>query len=656
MWIVVLAARSEISFSRHRIIAIVSCSSTSNIVKAAEKVISSSGGSGKSQDEIRKSMKPKRGSGPAPRVVACLDERAEANFVVDTIFDLLNSEDIDHDKSVAIIYRTNAQSRHLEEACVTKNLPYVIRGGAGGFYKRAEVKDCLCFLRWLHNGNDQGSMIRAVKTPSKGIGEVAFTKFKEYCEDVDNHYMAQHPDLKRPTCLDILISMSDGENPTSRILVDDSPVASESIPKRALNNFLPFSQKMRNIREKAQTATVDALLFYIIGELDLFTHFDVISKSKAEFEDRKANVQELRQASKRYVKYGPALQVSEGELGEESALGNFLDDVALVSDIADAEASSEEGTEDKRLVVNLMTIHASKGMEFDAVFVVGNEEGTLPLNQAILEGPGSVALEEEKRLCYVAMTRAKTRLLLTWRKEVSNFASWSDDGPRTQKKERSRFLNALVPATSKKLDKNGKSSSKIQGNDNTDRLLRHQQQRSFSGAAARKQYGQPPVRGVSQQGSPRNNNGSMSSIRRNRGASGLTGRIPSDSPIHRRPQEREARTLRVRKRNAATAVSPVRRRDHERVTKTPNTKSRNGSSRSGAERRPQDTGPMDSTFIYPVGSPVVHRNFGRGKVVQPPESASSKSEDWLVRIEFETTGRTMDFPVSTRDVTPDFLA
>ena len=606
------------------------CSSTSNIVKAAEKVISLSGGSNKSQDEERKSMKPKRGSGPAPRVVACLDERAEANFVVDSIFDMLNNEDIDADKTVAIIYRTNAQSRHLEEACVMKNLPYVIRGGAGGFYKRAEVKDCLCFLRWLHNGNDQSAMIRAIKTPSKGIGQAALAQFQEYCEAVDSYYLAQHSQRKRPTCLDVLISMSDGEDPTSRVLVEGAPSASEYITKRALNNFLPFSEKMRSIREKAQTIPVDALLFNIIQELDLLNHFDVISKSKAEFETRQENVQELRQASKRYAKYGPALQGSTGELGEESALGNFLDDVALVSDIADAEAAEDEASEDKRLVVNLMTIHASKGMEFDVVFVVGNEEGTLPLNQAILEGPGSVALEEEKRLCYVAMTRAKTRLLMTWRKEVSNFASWSDDGPKTQKKERSRFLDALVSKDSKKANVNGKSSDEVQASDITDRLM--SQQRRYGGATASRQPDRRPQQSTISRAAPRATSGSMGYTRRNQGASGLTGRIPSDSPLHQRRQEGSTRNLHVRSRIPAKKTA-----------------------RSEREQSSKKAGPTDSSLIYPVGSSVVHRNFGKGTVVQPPTSSSEKMEDWLVRIEFETTGRTMDFPVSTRDVTPDFL-
>uniref|UniRef100_A0A7S4AC05 DNA 3'-5' helicase n=1 Tax=Pseudo-nitzschia australis TaxID=44445 RepID=A0A7S4AC05_9STRA len=446
--------------------------STSNIVRAAEKVISSSqptsvigealAEAGVSEedsekDDLRRAMKPKRGAGPSPRVVACEDERAEAKFVVDTILNMTANDEISPRDTVAMIYRTNAQSRYLEEACVQKNLPYVIRGGAGGFYKRAEIKDCLCFLRWLYSGNDEGSMIRAMKTPSKGIGEKGFGEFKEYCELVQSYIRQNYPDSDRPTYLDILISMTNGEEGGSSdrdyTLPDGTPEAVDHISKRAQNNFLKFSSQMREIRAKGYKEDVGKLLLFIIEKLKLIDHLDTISKSKTEFLERKENVQELRNAAKRYASYGPALidgpaspEAGDDVMGVESALSNFLDDVALVSDTAEA---NEEDPENPRLVVNLMTIHASKGTEFDCVFVVGLEEGTLPCNPALQEGAGSVQLEEEKRLCYVAMTRAKTRLILTWRKEVTSFSNWSDKGPNTQSKQRSRFLNAIVSRKSK---------------------------------------------------------------------------------------------------------------------------------------------------------------------------------------------------------------
>ncbi|OEU12714.1 P-loop containing nucleoside triphosphate hydrolase protein, partial [Fragilariopsis cylindrus CCMP1102] len=328
--------------------------STSNIVKAAEKVISYN-------------QRPKM-----TKIIACEDERAEASFVVDTILNMTMQEDISPGDTVAMLYRTNAQSRYLEEACVQKNLPYVIRGGAGGFYKRAEIKDCLCFLRWIHNGNDEGAILRAMKTPSKGIGEKTYEEFKSYCETVQTYIRQYYPLNERPSPLDVLISMTNNEDEKDYVLPNGTPEAIDFMSKRAINNFLKFSSKMREIRFKAYTEPVDKLLFFIIEELKLMDHLDSISKSKSEFVERRENVQELRNAAKKYATYGPTLKKDGDDTGtnsaedafdNESALSNFLDDVALVSDIAEAK----EDEENPRLVVNLMTIHASKGTEFDCV-------------------------------------------------------------------------------------------------------------------------------------------------------------------------------------------------------------------------------------------------------------------------------------------------
>jgi ATP-dependent exoDNAse (exonuclease V) beta subunit len=606
-----------------------------------------------------------------------------ANFVVDTILEMIDKGTIEPDHTVALIYRTNAQSRYLEEACVQNNLPYVIRGGAGGFYKRAEVKDCLCFLRFLHNGNDEGSMLRAVKTPTRGIGDKAVTEFREYCTELEAFYRENFPETKRPTRLDILISMTDGENGSAYSLADGAPEASVFLSKRALNNFLPFSRQMRIIRTKAHKLPVDALLFFIIEELDLATHFDSISKSKAEFEERRENVQELRQATKRYAKFGPALELlntGQDEFENESALGNFLDDVALVTDIT---TDSPDG----RLVVNLMTIHASKGMEFDAVFVVGNEEGTLPSGRALQEGEGSIALEEEKRLCYVAMTRAKTQLVLTWRKEVTNFASWSDDGPRTAAKDRSRFLDALVSKKSKAGDSTGPKSKQAKARD-SDQLLR-QRRGSATTAGSQPRRSSPnapmPSRAYSSTAVSTKTN-----VDRARGAPSINRGLKPKSPAQNFDRD-SPRTDGVSNRKNAVPVrsrpaEPIGQQQFERVKKQPgdislgkglstqSPASHIDSSRVIKSKRPQENVPkngskgsdvtfaaskksepqenrsFDSTWFFPVGSDVIHGNFGKGVVLQPPPPG--KGNDLLVRVEFDN-GRTMEFPASGTDIVPD---
>jgi DNA helicase-2/ATP-dependent DNA helicase PcrA len=644
--------------------------STSNIVKAAEKVISynqrpkmasnlqkdDNGGDtkGDTKDDLRRSMIPQRDAGPSPRVIACEDERAEANFVVDTILNMTTQEDITPGDTVAMLYRTNAQSRYLEEACVQKNLPYVIRGGAGGFYKRAEIKDCLCFLRWIHNGNDEGAILRAMKTPSKGIGEKTYEEFKSYCETVQTYIRQYYPLNARPSPLDVLISMTNNEDEKDYVLPNGTPEAIDSMSKRALNNFLKFSSKMREIRFKAYTEPIDKLLFFIIEELKLMDHLDSISKSKSEFVERRENVQELRNAAKKYATYGPTLKKDGDDTGtafaddafdNESALSNFLDDVALVSDIAEANSEDEENP---RLVVNLMTIHASKGTEFDCVFVVGVEEGTLPSNQALQEGEGSVQLEEEKRLCYVAMTRAKTRLILTWRKEVTSFSNWSDSGPKTVEKQRSRFLNAIVSQKSKK-------STAMKGITSTRASTKPPSKRSslnrhgLKGPEGRKNRDPSSSRRSSSSSSSSSSRSTSPSSRRleystlaqtssssrNTSASSISQRQQSSN----RPSVDRVQQLRSSLKNPSSS-SPKQRK----TNKTPRSSSSSSSSSSATQ---QDA--VDPMWFFPVGESVVHINLGNGVVLDHPPF--ERIEDAKVRVKFED-GKTLEFPALGSDVLP----
>jgi len=690
--------------------------STSNIVRAAEKVISSSmpqsvlsealaeagetnakleeleGNKNAQSDDLRRAMKPKRGSGPSPRVVACEDERAEAKFVVDTILNMTANGDIHNGDTIAMIYRTNAQSRYLEEACVQQNLPYVIRGGAGGFYKRAEIRDCMCFLKWLHNGNDDGSMIRAMKTPSKGIGEKAFQDFKEYCDKVQSFIRQNCPDHEKPTYLDILISMSgegdeDEENISndgSCVLPEGAPLPQDYITKRALTPLLKFSTKMKLIRSRAYSLNIGKLLFFIIEELELTTHFDAISKSRTEFLERKENVQELRNAAKKYTSYGPALEANgstqpsndEGEdvMGVDSALASFLDDVALVSDIAEANQDDESN----RVVANLMTIHASKGTEFDCVFVVGLEEGTLPCQPALQEGAGSVQLEEEKRLCYVAMTRAKTRLVLTWRKEVTSFSNWSDSGPKTQTKQRSRFLNAIVSKKSMKKNarlKKKKPQSDSRPSGGATGAVRNSS--TYSGANQRYGNNRP--------GTTLNRSGLNGPIPGRRRSTETMRSPPNTFPQPTRRREPPSTTSRASPppRGTSSTATSQRRKPPESYD-TPSLEgiealrsSLEESSSFGARPPPKQSTPkraaspksraaskiparrnassspsdvVDPMWFFPVGKKVVHMNLGKGTVLEPPPF--SKVEDAKVRVLFEN-GKTLEFPALGSDILPD---
>ena len=416
--------------------------STTNIVMAAQKVISDKSASS-ANAVIRQDMKPMRGKGPSPRVLACADAKAEATFVVKEINKMVDEGLLGPSSTVALIYRTNAQSRALEEACVEHNLKYLVRGSAGTFYSRAEIKDTLCFLKWMYNGRDKSAMSRAIKTPSRGLGDVSLDEFFTYCQEVARHVATNDPGGPQPTPLDILLSLAKTGQGDDRSYLPPDGI----ITKRTLNKLLPFAKQMNQLYRKAQSQTVAKLLGSIIETMSLKNHFDAISKTSDEFADRWANVMELLNASERYTQDGSCMERKQVEINGElqmeemSPLANFLDDVSLLTETEAANGNDDSESSERRLVANLMTIHASKGMEFDAVFLVGNEESTFPTQRAIMEGEGSIELDEERRLAYVAMTRAKTHLIMTWRKEVTTFFG---QGFKVNKVERSRFLDALV--------------------------------------------------------------------------------------------------------------------------------------------------------------------------------------------------------------------
>lgn len=301
-----------------------------------------------------------------------------ADFVIDVIKERLGSGDYDSTKDVALIYRTNAQSRALEEACVKASLPYVIFGSATSFYKRQEIKDTLCFLRWINNGYDKSSMLRAMVTPKRGIGDVAINEFDAFCSESQLQWKDVSSD-PGPSPLDVLLSLSGPTKFDEKMSYSPTGILSS----RALKPLSAFSQQMRSVYDEAMQKTIEQLLSTLASELKLFEHFDKISKSKSEFLERKANFEEFQNAARKYSGDGPALgkpknATIDGDIN--TPLGNFLDDVALVTDVLDAAKDSENDS----FVVKLMTIHASKGMEFDTVFLVGNEDGTLPTSQVSL--------------------------------------------------------------------------------------------------------------------------------------------------------------------------------------------------------------------------------------------------------------------------------
>lgn len=615
-----------------------------------------------------------------------------AKFVAKTIQDAMDANKYgnsdtnnnnDKKSSVALIYRTNAQSRALEEACVKYNLPYVIFGSATSFYKRREILDCLCFLRWIYNGRDRSAMLRAMKTPSRGIGDVAQEEFEEYCALVADACNGD-AEYKKPTPLDVLISLSDEQSEVGGSM--RGPPPTECISSRALKPLVLLSQQMRAIRDLAYQQPVEIVLAYIIDTLDLLSHFDKYSQSKSEFEERKGNVQELQQASIRYTNQGPCLRLSDirndkiqsaadDDMNVEfatSPLGTFLDDISLVTETAD---ELQKGNDQRSVVVCLMTIHASKGMEFDQVFLVGNEDGIFPTSQAIKEGEGSVALEEEKRLCYVAMTRAKTELCLTWRREVPIFTS---NGIVTRSFDRSRFLDVLASKKSKKkhegpdvttqtMNQSSKSSrsslspssspKQSQRRDYSSSAWSSRPASDFQGTNSVYAINRQPSAGTSPSRPPQTKTYSPQQPWRKKGSS------DQKSPISGNVRQQPSWRNRSSKGPELPVATIIPQTSSSSSTKTKKKKKKRNSSSSTATT--STTPPLDSTWFFPVGSSVMHKQLGRGIVLQPPPSppppestttntprGDSNNVDLLVRVKFPESGEVRHFSARGSEISP----
>lgn len=296
------------------------------------------------------------------QVYQALNEKDEAEFVAMEIRALAMGKSRWSD--FAVLYRTNAQSRALEEAFIRYGIPYRVIGGVR-FYERREVKDIIAYLRLLANPDDQISLERVINVPARGIGSKTFLK---YLQDLSN-------------------------------------LNSEIPPK--IQQFLEMVEEIR--KKKVEVAD----LIEIIAEKTGYK--DYLLDGTPEGEARWENVLELKSVAA----YNDAL-------GLENPLEAFLEKMALYQDTDNYDAGAN--------VVTLMTLHSAKGLEFPVVFIIGFEEGLLPHSKSIDEDSD---VEEERRLCYVGITRAKQKLYLLYASERIYFGNPVANSP-------SRFL-AEIP-------------------------------------------------------------------------------------------------------------------------------------------------------------------------------------------------------------------
>ncbi|MBW4517585.1 MAG: DNA helicase PcrA [Timaviella obliquedivisa GSE-PSE-MK23-08B] len=333
--------------------------STDNIIQAANELIDNN------TERIDKVLRPTRGVGESIYCHRAEDETDEASFVVSQIRDLELTNPELHWGSFAILYRTNAQSRAFEEVLVKYAVPYTVVGGLR-FYDRREVKDVLGYLRAIANPEDSVSLKRIINTPRRGIGKATVDRLENAARELG-------------------VSLW-------QILSDETSV--QTLAGRSAKPVLAFAQMMKSWHTQVETLSASEIV------QDVMERSGYVRELKAddtdEALDRLQNVQEL---------YNAVLQFEENN--EESSVTDFLANASLSSDL-------DKLDQEQQSKVSLMTLHSSKGLEFPVVFLVGMEQGLFP-NHRSLEDPKS--LEEERRLCYVGITRAEDRLFISYARE-----------------------------------------------------------------------------------------------------------------------------------------------------------------------------------------------------------------------------------------------
>lgn len=351
--------------------------SCENILQAANELIENN------TQRIDKVLKPTRGPGEQIYCHKADNEMDEAEFVFNQIRTLENQNPELNWGSFAILYRTNAQSRPFEELLVRNQIPYTVVGGMK-FYDRKEIKDVLAYLRAIANPADTVSLLRVINTPRRGIGK---------------------------TTIDALVNASQQLGITLwEILSDETSV--NTLAGRATKAVNSFASMINRWQNQIATLPASEILDGLIEESGYIE--DLQNQGTDEAEDRIANVKEL---------YNAVLQFQEEN--EDVSLQAFLQSAALSSDL--------DNLKEGQTAVSLMTLHASKGLEFPVVYLVGLEQGLFP-NYRSLNDPAS--LEEERRLCYVGITRAKERLFISHARERRLYGS-------REPAMRSQFLDEL---------------------------------------------------------------------------------------------------------------------------------------------------------------------------------------------------------------------
>lgn len=323
--------------------------STGTILKAANSVIENN------DERVDKVLYSNKGDGDEITYYEANDDSDEANFIASTIKQTATDY-----SQYAILYRTNAQSRSLEEACISMGVPYRIFGGLK-FYDRKEIKDAIAYLKLIHNMNDSQSLKRVINVPKRAIGDTTIKHLNDYASDNDmSLYQA--------------------------ILDIDNIDTIQNRAKTKLTEFIKIIQNFKDIQSKYPLHEFLSIIIERTGYLR-----ELREENSEESEARIENLQELVNVASSFVPEE-----------KDNILGEFLAQVSLVSDL--------DGADDLSNTVTLMTLHSAKGLEFPIVFMAGLDDGIFPSARS---SNSMSELEEERRLMYVGITRAEEKLYIT---------------------------------------------------------------------------------------------------------------------------------------------------------------------------------------------------------------------------------------------------
>ena len=345
--------------------------STKNIVGAANDVIANN------QEQLRKEIWTDNVEGEKVKLLRAVSDNEEGNMVASAIFQEKMNKQL-FNKDFAILYRTNAQSRSMEEGLRKLGIPYRVFGGVS-FYQRKEIKDLLAYFRLTINHNDEEALKRVINYPKREIGATTLNK---------------------------LIVAADENDRSLWQMIDDVYSCPAAISSRARTKIAGFVSMIKSFAVQLKTQSAYDLASHIASSTGLLK--ELYSDKTPEGLSRYENIQELLNGIKEFTDEGVyALEnpSSELEANEGRTLDIYMQDIALLTD---SDGQKDDGDNDK---VSMMTVHAAKGLEFKNVFVVGIEENLFPSQMSMNSRED---LEEERRLFYVAMTRAEEKLYLSY--------------------------------------------------------------------------------------------------------------------------------------------------------------------------------------------------------------------------------------------------